>query len=404
MVMPIFRALSRRQFVVGASAFGSAAVLALSKGGVASAAVVGDEPSWTLDSPMVTLKDAGQTPGILVGCAVDAARLRDMPDYAALVRSQANIIVGDNAFKFGTLRPTIQAFDFRDADTVADFAHSNGMKLRGHTLVWHKQMPAWFDQHVTAANAAAVLTSHIAAVCDRYAGQIHSWDVVNEAVEVNDGRPDSLRNTPWLQLLGPGYIDTAFQSARKADPRALLFYNEYGLEGEDAGSAAKRAAVLGLLHDLLKRGVPVDGVGIQSHIMAGHTYGPGLREFIQSAHQMGLRVMLTELDVNDRELALTTSYRDSAVATTYDRYLRAALADGYVSGVITWGITDRLTWLDKDKDAARTDGAAQRPLPFDAQFSPKPAFVAQRRALKQAPAVVPVLKRRTQLLVETAKA
>lgn len=381
---------------------GSTAALAMATGGVARAAIANDEPSWVLDSPMVTLKDAGLKPGILVGCAVDAARLRDMPEYSALVRSQANIIVGENAFKFGTLRPTVRAFDFRDADTVADFAHSNGMKLRGHTLVWHKQMPAWFDQHVTPANADAVLNSHITAVCDRYAGQIHSWDVVNEVVELGDGRPDGLRNTQWLKLLGPGYIDTAFKAARKADAKALLFYNEYGLEGEDASSTAKRAAVLSLLHDLLQRGIPVDGIGIQSHIVAGHSYGPGLRGFIQSAHRMGLRVMLTELDVNDRELALTTSYRDSAVATAYDRYLRATLADGYVSGVITWGITDRLTWLDKDKDAARTDGAAQRPLPFDVQFNPKPAFVAQRRALKQAPTVVPVLKRRTQLLVETA--
>jgi endo-1,4-beta-xylanase len=353
---------------------------------------------------MVTLKDAGQPRGILVGCAVDAARLRDMPEYASLVRSQANIVVGENAFKFGTLRPTIRAFDFRDADTVADFAHSNNLKLRGHVLVSQKQMPVWFDQHVTTTNAQAVLTSHIAAVCDRYAGQIHSWDVVNEAVEPADGRPDGLRNSQWMKLLGPGYIDTAFKSARKADPRALLFYNEYGLEGEDAASAAKRVAVLALLHDLLRRDIPVDGIGIQSHIVAGHTYGPGLREFIKSAHQMGLRVMLTELDVNDRELALTTSYRDSAVAATYDRYLRSALADGYVSGVITWGITDRVTWLDKDKEAARTDGAAQRPLPFDMQLNPKPAFVAQRRALMQAPATVPVLKRRTQLLVETASA
>jgi endo-1,4-beta-xylanase len=351
-----------------------------------------------MDAPLLTLKDAAAASGILVGCAVDAARLRDSPDYATLVHSQANIIVAENAFKFEALRPTPHSFSFHDADTVADFAHTYGMKLRGHNFVWHRQLPTWFGTYVTTQNAEQVMVEHITTVGSRYAGGVHSWDVVNEAIELSDGRADGLRDSPWLKLMGPTYVDTAFQAARKADPKALLFYNEYGVEGEDDASAKKREAVLTMLRGMLERDVPLDGLGVQSHLTAGHAYGPGLRKMIRSAHQLGLRVMLTEMDVNDRELAATPSTRDVTVAETYSKYLRTAFADGYVSGVLTWGITDRWTWLSKED--SRSDGVAERPLPFDAALNPKAAFVAQRRALAHAPRVVPPLRRRSEALIE----
>ena len=200
--------------------------------------------------------------------------------------------------------------------------------------------------------------------------------------------------------MGPGYIETAFRAARKEDAKALLFLNEGGIEGEDAASAQKREAVLKLLRGLLEREVPVDGLGIQSHLVAGQAYGPGVRSLIQQAHAMGLRVMLTELDVDDRAVQSGAGLRDAAVADTYSQYLRAALADGYVSGVVTWGVTDRASWLNRERP--RADGTAERPLPFDAQMNPKAAFVAQRRALAQAPRVVPVLRPRAEVLVEMA--
>ena len=383
--------ISRRQFLAGAAACGSAT--ALWRPGVAWAA----RTEWALDAPLLTLKDAASKSGVLVGCAVDAGMLRRSVDYAELVRAQSNIIVAESAFKFGPLRPSEATYEFRDADTIAEFAHSNNLKLRGQNFVWHRALPAWFSTTATRANAEQLMTEHIAKVGGRYAGSVHSWDVVNEAIELKDGRADGLRDSPWLKLLGPEYLDTAYRAARKADPKALLFYNEYGIEGEDAGSAKKREAVLALLRGMLQRDVPVDGVGIQSHLVAGQTYGPGLRAFIRTAHQLGLRTMLTELDVNDRALTPIPADRDIAVANLYSQYLRSALADGYVSAVLTWGITDKLTWLAQQ--GSRTDGMPERPLPFDTELNPKAAFVAQRRALATAPRVIPVLRPRPQVLV-----
>lgn len=398
--------LTRRSFLGGATALGSAAVMGLSRYGTAFGAEGGGS-AWMLDAPLLTLKDAARPSGILVGCAVTATHLDTIPEYAALVRAQSNIVVAENAFNFGSVRTTLgTGYNFKAADSIADYAQTNGLKLRGHSLVWHEQLPAGFETSVAAHNAEAVIKTHVGVMAGRYAGHIQSWDVVNEVVALEDGRPDGLRNSVWLQRLGPGYIEMAFRAARKEDPRAQLFLNEGGIEGEDAASAKKRDAVLALLRGLLEKDVPVDGLGIQSHLVAGHAYGPGVRSLIQQAHAMGLRVMLTELDADDREVASAPAARDEAVANTYSQYLKAALADGYVSGVLTWGVTDRATWLNRE--GTRPDGVAQRanvlarPLPFDAQMNPKAAFVAQRRALARAPRVVPVLRPRTQLLVEMA--
>jgi endo-1,4-beta-xylanase len=380
----------------GATAVGSAAMTGLSGYGMA----VAEASAWAVDLPMLTLKDAASPSGLLVGTAVTGAQLKN-PEFAQLVHAQANIVVAENAFKMGPLRPGPGSFNFREADEIAEYAHANGIKLRGHNFVWHRQLPAWFESCVTKDNAAQVMDLHISTVGGRYAGRLHSWDVVNEAIELKDGRADGLRDSPWLKLMGPGYIDAAYHAARKADPKARLFYNEYGIEGEDAASEQKRQAVLALLRGMLERDVPIDGLGVQSHLTGGHVYGQGVRRLIRQAHGMGLRVMLTELDVNDRELAAASPARDAAVAETYGQYLRYALADGYVSGVLTWGLTDGATWLNHEQ--SRTDGVMERPLPFDSHLAPKAAFVAQRRALSRAPRVVPVLRPRAQMLQTSLK-
>ena len=153
------------------------------------------------------------------------------------------------------------------------------------------------------ANASDLLRTHIEKVAGRYAGRMQSWDVVNEAVLVSDGRVDGLRESPWLKLIGEDYIEQAFRATREADPRALLVYNDYGIEGEDDDSRRKRAAVMLLLRRLRTRNVPLDAVGIQAHISAEGRYGSGLRDFIAQSRALGLQVMITEMDVNDRKLA-----------------------------------------------------------------------------------------------------
>ena len=359
--------VTRRQFLAQASA----AALASGMSGMAAASVT------------ETLRSAGVTRNLLVGCATQDHHLTDAPDYVELLKAQASILVTENVMKFGPLRPTPTTFFFDDADRVVNFAKANEMKMRGHNFVWHKNLGKWFDGYATSANAEQILVDHIETVAGRYAGQLHSWDVVNEAVLVEDGLPDGLRKSPWLTLMGPGYLDVAYRTARRADPKAMLVYNDYGIEGENEAAQKKREAVLALLRGMQDRKVPIDAMGVQSHLSAGpnHTYGEGLMKLLDQVHAMGLKVLVTEMDVNDRDLPPDIPARDAAVADVYGKYLGMVTPHPAVCAVVTWGITDRWTWLNSE--ASRKDGQHERPLPFDEALTPKPAFTAMVGALRR---------------------
>jgi endo-1,4-beta-xylanase len=214
---------------------------------------------------------------------------------------------------------------------------------------------------------------------------MHSWDVVNEAIAVEDGRPDGLRKTPWLDLLGPNYIDLAFRLAAQADPQALLVYNDYGLEYDTPQDEAKRAAVLKLLERLKSQGTPIHAFGMQSHLSGHETkFNPQkLRKFLGDVASLGLKIMITELDAIDEKLPLNIAVRDRIIAGAYEDYLSAALDEKAVIAVITWGLSDRYTWLSEFKP--RKDRAAVRPLPFDRNFNRKLAWNAIARAFDRAP-------------------
>jgi endo-1,4-beta-xylanase len=230
---------------------------------------------------------------------------------------------------------------------------------------------------------------HIETVVGRYAGRMHSWDVVNEAIDVGGdiggdvkgGRADGLRDSVWLRLVGEDYIELAFQTAREADPQALLTYNDYGIEVETVEAERKRAAVLELLRRMVARRVPVDAMGVQSHITdvsaAGSQPGAGLMRFIAAVRELGLQVFVTEMDVNDRADGTITE-RDAAVEAAYRQYLEMVLGEPAVRAVLTWGITDRYSWLGSE--GPRADGLAKRPLPFDADYRTTAAFYAMREA------------------------
>lgn len=326
-----------------------------------------------------SLKAHAERHGLMAGAAVNTRALGTQPEYARVLAEQYDLVVAENAMKWGPLRPTPDTYFFTDADALVAFAAAHHMKVRGHNLCWHQQLPGWFQATATKDNAQRLLVDHITTVAGRYRGKIQAWDVVNEAVQVSDGRPDGLRNGPWMKLLGPEYIDVAFRTARQADPHALLTYNDYGVEDDSQDAAKKRAAVLALLRGMKARNTPLDALGIQSHIHAGGSYGAGLRDFMASARELGLKIFLTEMDVNDNKLAANDAAGiDRAVAATYRDYLNTTLADPAVAAVLTWGFTDRYTWLGGG--FRRQAGRPQRPLPFDANYQPTPAFFAIRDA------------------------
>jgi endo-1,4-beta-xylanase len=379
---PKTRRVFLAQAAATAAAGGLSAVLPLGCGGrKAGPGSRASAPTLNDVSGPRSLRAHAAARGLLVGCAVNPDHLDGEPDYARTVIDQASIVVPENAMKWAALRPSATQFDFRRADDVVVFALSHEQRVRGHNLCWHESIPAWFASTVTKDNAAQFLTQHIETVAGRYAGKLHSWDVVNEAVNLKDGRPDGLRNSPWLQLLGPSYLELAFRTARQADHTALLTYNDYGIELDTPDQIDKRGQVMMLVRRLQARGVPIDAVGIQSHLNAGDQPGPGIIHFVRELRAMNLQVFITEMDVNDRKLPEPVPERDTGVAKTYLDYLTPMLAEPNLTALLTWGITDRYTWLNGLPHASRPDGKPERPLPFDYDYQPTPAFFAERDAI-----------------------
>jgi endo-1,4-beta-xylanase len=378
--------LTRRDFLKSAAATAAAGTVAAAlpiacAKPQASPASPPAPPTLTQVNGSRSLRAHGAAHGLLVGCAVAPQHLDAEPQYAATVAQQAGILVPENALKWAALRPAPDQFDFRQADDILVFALAHQQKMRGHNLCWHEALPSWFASTVTKENAAHFLTQHILTVAGRYAGKLHSWDVVNEAIDAKSPRPDGLRQSPWLELIGPDYIELAFRTARQADSTALLTYNDYGIELDTPEHIAKRGQVMMLVRRMQARAVPIDAVGIQSHLNIGDAPGPGLLHFVRELHSMNLQVFLTEMDVNDRTAPADVAPRDAAVAQVYHDYLTLLLPEPNVTALLTWGITDRYTWLSHLPHASRADGKPERPLPFDYDYNPTPAFFAERDAI-----------------------
>ncbi len=333
------------------------------------------------------LREYAARTGLLYGAAAAWPALRDDEHYAQSFARECNILVPENVLKMGLVHPEPDAYRFEPPDFMADFCQRHDMRMRGHTLVWHQQIWPWLKTHVNAQNAQKHLEQHIHTVAGRYRGRMHSWDVVNEAIHLPDGREDGLRITPFLELLGPGYIELAFRAAREADPNAKLTYNDYGLDYDTPQQEAKRQAVLRLLRRLKERDVPVHAFGMQAHLDWSefrHFKPETLQRFFREIASLGLEIYITELDVSDRDLPDDVAERDEAIAGVYETYLKAALGEPAVKAVLTWGLTDRYTWLAGRRK--RASGTPVRVLPLDREYRRKPAWRAIRDALRSAPA------------------
>jgi len=386
--------MNRREFVTAAS---SAAAL----GSFEIAGLARPARSFAMGAPSpagMTIGSAGASRGILAGSAVDVHHLRDDSQYVSLVTQQCGIIVEVNKFKFDATEPSPGQYNFNDPDYVMNFAETHRIPIRATCFVWHNALPKWFNSYVTPQNAEKVLTDHIENVAGRYAGRIQSWDVVNEALAPKDGLPGGLRNSPWYKMLGANSIDIAFRAARRADPKAMLVYNDYGIEDNYAGANAKRAALLELVRGMQKRNVPIDAIGIQSHIIAKPTqkfnqdFGQGILSLISEAKAMGLKVMITEFDVADQFTNAPVEVRDQAVAKLYSEYMDLVLSNTATCAFVTWGLNDRYS-VAMETEQPRADHTPNRPWPFDGNYQPKPAFFAEVKALESAPMRTPVASR-----------
>lgn len=329
------------------------------------------------------LSDHADQRGLFYGCAVELESLRDAA-MAEAVRQECGIIVPSWEAKRDIVEPAPREYNFAPIDEIMKFAKTNKLLFRGHVLVWHRANPPWLLRELIERPSEDLLTDYVSTVVRRYRRRVHSWDVVNEAVELNDGRPDGLRRTPFLEAFGPRYIDLAFRAARAADPHALLMYNEYDIEYADNDD--RRAAVLALLSGLVSRKVPVDALAIQGHLRAYRkTFDASVfRRFLSDVAGLGLRIIVSELDVIDRGGSKAIKDRDAAVATMTTELLDIALEQPNTIGVLTWGLSDRYTWLTDDDLGMWPDGQPSRVLPLDVDLARKPMWHAMAAAFDRA--------------------
>jgi endo-1,4-beta-xylanase len=305
------------------------------------------------------------------GAAVSLADLRADARLQKTLAETCDVIVPVGELKWAELRPSPDRFSFESADEIAAFARKHGLALRGHTLVWYAAMPDWTKTIASARMAERVLVDHIKTVVSRYRGRITSWDVVNEAIPDAPRNPADRRPSVWSAHLGNDYIPLAFRTAAAADPRAELILNEYDVEFDDAASKAKRAALRNLILELLGAGVPIHGVGIQCHLKnAARIDRDGLSAFVAEMRGHGLKVLVTELDVIDNELPWRNADRDEIIASQVNDVLHVLTAAAPLDALLTWGISDRYSWISHV--FPRKDGFANRPLPLDRDFNRKP--------------------------------
>lgn len=334
----------------------------------------------------------GFNANLAVGVALPARGLS--PAEQALIRANFNAVTPENCMKPQILQPREGYFDFAAADALVALAQTNNLAVNGHTLVWHEQCPDWFfqdgNQAASRAKVLARMRTHIRTIVGHFAGKIESWDVVNEALDDGDS---FLRDSPWLKSLGPDFIAEAFLAAHQADPQAQLYYNDYHLE-----VPYKRDKALRLIRELKARQVPLHGIGIQGHWQIDRVPFEELEAALIAFHAQGLKVMITELDI-DVVTDLTTGHDWQGTQPDADPFvnglpqaLQERLAAQYarlfallrkhqdkITRITFWGLHDGRTWLNY-WPTRRTN----HPLLWDRQLNPKPAFHAIREGTPQA--------------------
>lgn len=315
--------------------------------------------------------------GVLFGTAFDIESI-DHPREAALYRHHARILTTDLSLKFALLRPEEGPARFANADRLVAWAAAAGIPLRGHCLIWNDGNPPWLSK-LSAARRAYWLDRHIDEVMGRYAGRLHSWDVVNEPFWPGHGKPGLFRDGPWLSALGPGYVARAIRRAASVDPGTRLVINEAGPEWDYAwgDTAPTRQALLNLLDAVGSAGGRVDAVGLQCHWLKDFRFdAANFRAYIRQLATKVREVYLTELDVDDYRIDGTPAARDTSVAERFAAVVGAALKEPAVSTIITWQMADGASWITRDPRMWRSPDRPPRPTPFDADYRPKAAYRA----------------------------
>jgi endo-1,4-beta-xylanase len=296
--------------------------------------------------------------------------MSDSATYKSVAASEFNILTPENDMKIDATEPQQNVFTFTAGDEHIAFAQANNMKVHGHTLVWHSQVPTWLSGGTwTATTLTNVMYNHIDNVMGHYAGQVYVWDVVNEAFEDSG----AYRASFWYTTIGASYIEKAFQRARAADSTAFLVYNDYNIEALNA----KSDAVYNMIADFKNRGIPIDGVGFQMHLTEAGINPASLASNMQRFADLGVDIYITEMDVRIPKKATSTDLANQA--TIYQNVLDKCLLQPRCKALQVWGIPDKYSWV---MDFFPGKGA---PLLFDDNYNAKPAYYSVQTRLANTP-------------------
>jgi endo-1,4-beta-xylanase len=293
-----------------------------------------------------TLQAAAAESGRYFGTAIAANKLSESA-YTTIANREFNMVTAENEMKLDATEPNQNQFSFTNGDRIVSWARSNGKQVRGHTLAWHSQQPGWM-QNMSGSALRSAMLNHVTQVATHYRGQIHSWDVVNEAFA--DGSSGARRDSN-LQRTGNDWIEAAFRAARAADPNAKLCYNDYNT---DNWSHAKTQAVYNMVRDFKSRGVPIDCVGFQAHFNSGNPVPSNYHTTLGNFAALGVDVQITELDIAGSGTSQAEQYRG---------IVQACLAVSRCTGISVWGVRDSDSWRSGDT-----------PLLFDGNGNKKLAY------------------------------
>lgn len=350
--------------------------------------------------------------GLAFGSSTATWQLEDA-EYAALFAQQAKVLFTEDDLLWYKLKPRPESpLDFSYADSLFAQARQNRQQVLAAHLVWDEGFGEGWDPELNddpaadlwsldKAAAERLLFGTARAMVQRYRGRVAGWIVANEVTSpIGDGG-DELgfrEEVPWYRTIGREYVARMFRLARRHDPHATLVLNEFGFETTneyDDDPAARQEAILKVIDTLQRSRVPLDAVGIQAHLVAAYwdSFDPRqYRRFLKRISDRGLKILITEMDVLDDGLPAGVAARDRGVADIYADYLDTALANPAVKALVTFGLSDRYTWLQEDYP--REDGADRRPLPYDDDLNRKPAHRALRRELHRAPVRRPLWRAR----------
>ncbi len=313
------------------------------------------------------------------------------PSYAsgesvkALLAQHAGVITAENAMKWRNIEGFLGGLDYTQADSVMALATRLNAKVRGHTLAWHQSTPLRL-RHASPHVFAAEQTAYLQAMAGRYAGRIHTWDVLNEVIEPDHGRSDGMRESVMSALWGVDKYPVFFELARGADPLAKLAYNDYGMEQDEPWCERRRTVMLRTLYDWKKCKTPIDVLGLQAHLDLSRKFSATrLTRFFDEIRAFGMSIQITELDVRDTQTLGDLPTRDAAVAALYKDFVDVCVNHASVEMIVMWNVTDGDSWVNRWlQGQRRTDGQPMRPTLFDAHGQAKPAFDAFANSLSAA--------------------